>query len=99
MNHLEGQTSPYLLQHVRRLRFLEPMTASLLTGHRVVPPYGLNGGDDGQCGINSVERINGQIDPLQGCDKTEMGAGDVLIIQTPTGGGFGKAGTLREAAE
>ena len=84
---------------IRRLRFLEAMTASLLTGHRRVPPYGLNGGGNGQCGVNSVERIDGRTEILRGCDKTEMAVGDVLIVQTPTGGGFGKSEAVKQAAE
>ncbi len=73
----------------RRLRFLEPMTASILSSHRVVPPFGLNGGEAGECGHNWVERGDGRISELEGRDETEVAAGDVIVIQTPTGGGYG----------
>ena len=74
---------------LRRIRFLEPMTASMLSSRRVVAPWGLKGGGDGEIGRNIVERVQGGVDELKGCDSTEMAAGDVFIIQTPTGGGFG----------
>ena len=84
---------------LRRLRFLEPMTASVLSSHRIVPPFGLDGGADGQCGHNWVERTDGSITELEGRDETQVGVGDVFVIQTPSGGGFGRAATRREAAE
>ena len=56
----------------------------------MVRPFGLAGGSDGQCGRNVVERADGTVDVLKGCDSTEMAAGDVFIIQTPTGGGYGR---------
>jgi 5-oxoprolinase (ATP-hydrolysing) len=76
---------------VRRLRFLEPASASILSGRRVVPPPGLDGGEPGRCGANRVERASGAIEPLASCDAREMLAGDVLVIETPGGGGCGKA--------
>ena len=75
----------------RCVRFLEPMTAAILSGHRKVAPFGLAGGEAGQLGRNWVERVDGSKDILTGTDETEMGAGDVFIIETPTGGGFGPA--------
>ncbi|MDX1610576.1 MAG: hydantoinase B/oxoprolinase family protein [Halofilum sp. (in: g-proteobacteria)] len=75
---------------VRRVRFLEPMTASILSGHRRVPPYGMNGGDPGACGRNTVERADGSTEELQGRDRTEMDTDDVFVIETPGGGGYGK---------
>jgi 5-oxoprolinase (ATP-hydrolysing) len=74
---------------VRRVRFLEPMTAAILSGHRRVPPYGMAGGRSGAVGRNSVRRADGKSTALGGSDKTEMNAGDVFIIETPGGGGFG----------
>ncbi len=74
---------------IRRLRFLEPMTAAILSGHRRVPPYGMAGGEPGEVGRNYVVRTDGRIDPLQGCDSTPMQAGDVFVIETPGGGGYG----------
>ena len=74
---------------VRRLRFLEPMTASILSGHRRVPPYGLAGGEPGACGRNHVERADGSVEELAGRDRTEMHSDDVFVIETPGGGGYG----------
>ncbi len=75
---------------LRKIRFHEPMTAALLSSHRVVPPFGLNGGENGEVGNQWVIRASGEIDYLEGRDKTDMGAGDIFVIQTPTGGGYGK---------
>jgi len=74
---------------VRRVRFLEPMTAAILSGHRRVPPYGMAGGKPGAVGRNSVQRVDGSIVQLGGASKIEMNAGDVFIIETPGGGGYG----------
>lgn len=76
---------------VRRLRFLEPMTAAILSNRRRVAPHGLMGGADGERGRNRVERASGELTELAGCDQVEMNAGDVMVIETPGGGGFGKA--------
>jgi N-methylhydantoinase B len=75
---------------VRRLKFLEPMTANILSGHRSVPPFGLNGGEAGKVGRNSIQRQDGTIEELDGTATTEMQPGDVFVIETPGGGGFGK---------
>ena len=79
----------------RRLRFREPMTAAILSSHREVAPFGVAGGQPGTCGRNWVERADGTEYALSGTDKTEMGAGDAIVIETPGGGGFGppEAGT------
>lgn len=74
---------------IRRLRFLEPMSANILSNHRVVPPFGLNGGEPGQVGRNWVERSNGVQEDLGSTATVEMNPGDVLAIATPGGGGFG----------
>ncbi len=76
---------------VRRMRFLEPMTATVLSSHRHTDPYGLEGGGPGARGVNRVIRTDGSVDVLRGNDETEMKAGDVFVIETPGGGGFGKA--------
>jgi len=76
---------------VRRLRFLETMTASILSDHRRVPPFGMAGGEPGALGHNSVERATGRIEELAGTASTEMNPGDVFVIETPGGGGFGSA--------
>lgn len=71
----------------RRIRFLEPVTVALLTGHRRVPPYGMAGGGPGTLGSQHVERADGGRTPLKGCDTAELDAGDVLVLRTPGGGG------------
>jgi 5-oxoprolinase (ATP-hydrolysing) len=73
----------------RRLRFLAPMTVSTLSSHRRVPPYGLAGGSPGQLGHQWVERADGRITELAGCDRAELGPGDVFVLETPGGGGYG----------
>ena len=67
------------------------MTATILSSHRETDPYGLQGGQAGQRGRNSVERANGDIEAMKGADGTELNPGDVFVIETPGGGGFGKA--------
>ncbi|MCT9011052.1 hydantoinase B/oxoprolinase family protein [Streptomyces rhizosphaerihabitans] len=74
---------------VRRIRFLEPMTVSTLSQHRRVPPYGMAGGEPGALGANRVERADGTVTELGGSDATDVGPGDVLVIETPGGGGYG----------
>ncbi|MFE9475465.1 hydantoinase B/oxoprolinase family protein [Streptomyces griseofuscus] len=75
---------------VRRIRFLEPMTVSTLSQHRRVPPYGMAGGAPGALGTNRVERADGGVTDLGGSGSTEVGPGDVLVIKTPGGGGYGR---------
>jgi len=74
----------------RTIRFLEKMECTLLSGHRRVPPFGLNGGGDGQVGENWARRRDGRMEKLQGCDATIIDADEAIIIQTPTAGGYGK---------
>ncbi len=74
---------------IRRIRFLEPMTAVIVASRRNVPPFGLAGGEDGAAGRQWVERAGGTHEILGGTDSAELGAGDVFAIQTPGGGGFG----------
>ena len=74
----------------RRIRFLEPMTAAILSEHRKVPPHGLDGGEPGTVGRNWVERADGSVEELAATGSTAMNPGDVFIIETPGGGGFGK---------
>lgn len=74
---------------VRRLRFLEPMTANILSSHRVVPPFGLNGGESAQVGYNWLERVDGVRENLHGIATVQMNPGDVFVIATPGGGGYG----------
>jgi len=78
---------------VRRVRFLETMTAAILSGHRRIAPYGMAGGTPGQVGRNHVERASGEVVELQACDSIAMQPGDVFVIETPGGGGYGRAGS------
>ena len=80
----------------RRLRFLEPMTVAILSNHRRIPPFGLAGGGDGRLGRNWVERADGSREELSGTDAREMAAGDVFVVQTPSGGGYGPAAEREE---
>ncbi len=73
----------------RKMRFLEGMTATILSSHRHTDPYGLKGGGPGKRGNNTVVRTDGTVDQLRGNDETEMAPGDVFVIETPGGGGFG----------
>ncbi|MCC2098940.1 MAG: hydantoinase B/oxoprolinase family protein, partial [Hyphomicrobiales bacterium] len=73
----------------RTIRFLQPMDCALLSGHRRVPPFGLEGGGVGEVGENSVRRLNGDIEILPGCFQTALAAGEAITVKTPTGGGFG----------
>jgi 5-oxoprolinase (ATP-hydrolysing) len=74
---------------VRRVRFLEAMTASILSNGRLVPAFGMAGGQPGALGINRVERANGQRETLGHIGSAEMKPGDVFVIETPGGGGYG----------
>src|SRR6185295_7940050 len=73
---------------LRTIRFLERMECTILSGHRRVHPFGLNGGGAGQVGENSVRRQDGRVEKLQGCEATELKAGEAIIIRTPTAGGY-----------
>ncbi len=73
----------------RRVRFLKPMTAVMLANRRRVPPFGLAGGSAGKPGRNWVERNGGGQEEFGATFQVEMRAGDVFVIQTPGGGGFG----------
>ncbi|MGW5637009.1 hydantoinase B/oxoprolinase family protein [Streptomyces sp. NPDC003832] len=74
---------------VRRIRFLEPMTVSTLSQHRRIRPYGMDGGAPGALGAHRVERADGTVTPLDGSDAADVGPGDVLVVETPGGGGYG----------
>ncbi|GAA2276009.1 hydantoinase B/oxoprolinase family protein [Streptomyces hawaiiensis] len=75
---------------VRRIRFLEPMTVSTLSQHRRVAPYGMAGGEPGALGANRVEHADGTVTELGGSDSADLVSGDVLVIETPGGGGYGR---------
>ncbi len=76
---------------VRRMRFLEPMTASILSNNRHQGAFGAAGGGAGLPGINRVERADGSTVALDHIASIEMNAGDVFVIETPGGGGYGPA--------
>jgi 5-oxoprolinase (ATP-hydrolysing) len=67
------------------------MDCAILSSFRSVRPYGLEGGEAGECGENWVRRNDGRMQRLEGCDQTVLEPGEAIIIKTPTGGGFGKA--------
>jgi 5-oxoprolinase (ATP-hydrolysing) len=77
---------------VRRLRFNEPMTVTTLTGHRRVPAFGLAGGEPGALGRHWIEHPDGSTTPMRGCDSVTVEPGDVFVIETPGGGGYGRTG-------
>ncbi len=74
---------------IRRIKFLEPMTAAILSSSRVIPPFGLNGGALGMVGRNYVIRNDGAIAELPSTATVQMEAGDTFVIETPGGGGYG----------
>ncbi|PTT09840.1 hydantoinase B/oxoprolinase family protein, partial [Caulobacter sp. HMWF025] len=76
---------------VRRIGFREPMTATLLSNRRRVPPFGLAGGEAGALGLARVERSDGSVQAMAATDLVEVAAGDTIVIETPGGGGWGAA--------
>jgi len=75
---------------LRAIRFREKMSLSILSTHRIVAPAGLDGGDDGATGENEVRRADGEVEKLAGSATAELEPGDVVIVRTPGGGGYGK---------
>jgi 5-oxoprolinase (ATP-hydrolysing) len=75
---------------MRRIRFREAMTAAILSGHRIVPPFGLQGGRAGAVGKNWIDRSDGSQEILGSKAEVNMEPGDVFVIETPGGGGFGQ---------
>jgi 5-oxoprolinase (ATP-hydrolysing) len=74
---------------LRRIRFLEPMTAAILSNRRRIAPHGLAGGGPGTPGRNYVIRADGTVEALPGTAQVAMAAGDQFVIETPGGGGYG----------
>ncbi len=74
---------------IRRLRFLEPMELVILANRRKTAPFGLAGGQAGARGRNWIERADGRIEVLNACDRRSVGVGDVWVLETPGGGGYG----------
>ncbi|HEY9862812.1 MAG TPA: hydantoinase B/oxoprolinase family protein [Candidatus Obscuribacterales bacterium] len=75
---------------IRKVKFLEPMTAGILSEHRIIPPFGLNGGQPGLVGKNYIIRNHGTIEQLTSTATVEMNINDIFVIETPGGGGYGK---------
>jgi 5-oxoprolinase (ATP-hydrolysing) len=73
----------------RRIRFLSAMSASILSNNRRIAPFGLHGGSPGEPGSNSVQRLNGAMERLSSCATVHLAAGEVFVIETPGGGGYG----------
>lgn len=86
----------------RHIRFLKPMSATIISGHRQVPTFGMAGGEAGKVGMNFVQRFvpdttgvplldkqRVKLEFLQGCTDIQMNKGDVFCIHTPGGGGYG----------
>ena len=76
---------------VRRIRFHEPMTMVVVASRRNVPPFGLAGGADGAAGRQWVERAGGGTELMSGTSRAELRPGDLFVIETPGGGGYGPA--------
>lgn len=77
---------------IRRIRFLEEMTAGILSNHRIISPFGLHGGEAGAVGRNYVERSDGSVEELGSKAVVNMNPGDMFVIETPGGGGYGVPG-------
>jgi 5-oxoprolinase (ATP-hydrolysing) len=75
---------------IREIEFLAPLRVTLITQHRVVPPYGLQGGENGQVGCQTLTRKNSPSETLAGICSVTVETGDTLSIETPGGGGYGK---------
>ena len=73
----------------RKLRFLDKMIVTTLCSHRKVPPFGVKGGKPGECGKEWLERKDGSIEKLEGNDSCNVENGDLFVMQTPGGGGYG----------
>ena len=76
----------------RRIRFREPMAANILANRRRIAPAGLAGGEYAAPGRNWVERADGSVEVLAATGSADLAAGDAFVIETPGGGGYGKAG-------
>lgn len=78
---------------LREFRFLEPMTVALLSGSRIVAPFGLDGGEPGARGAAEMTRADGSVAVLDGCVQLQVNPGDRLLVATPGGGGWGGQGS------
>ncbi|MBM3558641.1 MAG: 5-oxoprolinase, partial [Alphaproteobacteria bacterium] len=80
----------------RRLRFREAMEVVILSNHRLHAPYGMAGGQPGEMGRNWIERMDGSVDSMAGIDRREVFPGDIFVLETPSGGGWGEPEERRE---
>ena len=76
---------------LRVIRFLQRMECAILSGFRRMRPFGTKGGEPGKPGANAVRRNDGRFETLEGCAQVTLDPGEAIIIETPTGGGFGAA--------
>ena len=74
---------------LRVIKFLERVQCAILSGFRRMRPFGTKGGEPGEAGVNSVRRKDGTIERLGACAQTTIEPGEAIIIETPTGGGYG----------
>ena len=74
---------------IRKLRFTEPVEAAILSNHRRIAPFGLEGGGSGRTGTNRIIRADGTVEELPGTATVQLNSGDTIVIETPGGGGFG----------
>ena len=75
---------------VRKLRFTESVEAAVLSNHRRIAPFGLEGGESARTGINRIIRADGSEETLSGTATVQLKAGDIFVVETPGGGGFGR---------
>lgn len=75
---------------VRKIRFLKDMNAAILSSHRKLPPFGLKGGMPAKCGRNSLVRRDGSVLEIKGQAEVELKSGELFVIETPGGGGYGE---------
>ena len=78
----------------RTIRFLEDMDVAVLSSRRRVASFGVDGGGEGALGRNAVRRVDASVEDMSGCDQTRMKAGEAIIIETPTGGGWGRRAVI-----
>jgi 5-oxoprolinase (ATP-hydrolysing) len=83
---------------IRKIRFLEPMNAAILAGHRRIPNFGMAGGEDGATGRTFIDRVDGSRTDLAYSDETAVNVGDVFVLETPGGGGYGSLPPLKKGA-
>ncbi|WP_138936570.1 hydantoinase B/oxoprolinase family protein [Roseovarius arcticus] len=76
---------------IRKMRFLRPVTVTTLCSHRIIPPFGVDGGAPGKVGVNWAEMPDGTRRDLKGCDEIDLPIGAIFGIETPGGGGWGKS--------